>query len=102
MLVFAIATSFKVLTRTQLEDTFVLTGWGRFMPIARLLPFCALATAVLVQLGVFGLERLRARNLSAGPSGPGRARRGPTRPHTPGGPRQRGTNGARSRDRVTS
>jgi hypothetical protein len=102
LLVFAIASSFKILTRSQLEDTFLRADWARFTPIARLLPFCALATALIVQLGVFGLERLRARNLSRGTGGPGGGtRRGPTRPHVPGAP-QRRTNGERSRDRVTS
>jgi hypothetical protein len=105
LVVFGLATSFKVLTRSQLEDTFLRADWARFTPIARLLPFCALATALIVQLGVFGLERLRARNLSRGArggSGGGPPRRGPTRPHVPGGAPQRLTNGERSRDRVTS
>jgi hypothetical protein len=107
LLVFTVASSLKLITKAQLEDTFLRTEWGRFVPIARLLPFCALVVALMVQLGVFGLERLRAHNLSQGRSGgrgPGQgARRGPTRPHTPGGQPPRGTNGARSpRDRVTS
>jgi hypothetical protein len=106
LLVFGIASSLKILTKAQLEDTFLLAGWGRFVPIARLLPFCALATALIVQLGVFGLERLRVRNLRNRPphrSGPGMgAGPGPTRPHAPGGSVQRGTNGSRSRDRVIS
>jgi hypothetical protein len=107
LLVFGIASSLKILTKSQLEDTFLLAGWGRFVPIARLLPFCALATALIVQLGVFGLERLRARNLRNGPRrrGPGTrsgARPGPTRPHPPGSQARQGTNGSRSRDRVIS
>jgi hypothetical protein len=103
LLVFGVASWLGKLTRLQLENTFVLTGWGRFLPIARLLPFCALATALIVQLGEFGLERLRARNLRQGPPGRSRPRPGPTRPHAPGGGSQRGSgNGARSRDRVTS
>jgi hypothetical protein len=106
LLVFLIASSVGVLTKSQLEDTFLLTGWGRFLPIARILPFCALATALLVQLGVLGFQRLRARRLQGRPpgrSGPGGGtRRGPTRPHAPSGQGQRPTNGARSRERAAS
>jgi hypothetical protein len=103
-LVFILASWSGFLTRTQLENTILLPGWGRFVPIARLLPFCALATALLVQLGIFGLERLRDRNLRRGP--PGRRRSGgggrPRRPMTPAGQGQGATNGSRSRDRVVS
>jgi len=103
-LVFVLASWSGFLTRTQLENTILLPGWGRFVPIARLLPFCALATALLVQLGVFGLERLRDRNLRRGP--PGRRRPGggggPRRPMAPPGQDQGATNGSRSRDRVIS
>jgi hypothetical protein len=103
-LVFILASWSGFLTRTQLENTILLPGWGRFVPIARLLPFCALATALLVQLGIFGLERLRDRNLRRGP--PGRRRPsgggGPRRPMTPQGQGQGATNGSRSRDRVIS
>lgn len=112
LFVFGVANRLKILTRLQLENTFVLTGWGRFVPIARLLPFCALATALLVQLGVFGLEWRRARMLRNGPKGRGRPRRGPggggggrpgpTLPLSPNGQGQRATNGARSRDRAIS
>jgi hypothetical protein len=108
LIVFALANAFHVLTKSQLEDTFLRADWGRFVPIARLLPFCALATALLVQLGVFGLERLRARNLRARGSGgsrrgPGGTRPRPTRPLSPGGPAQRaGNGGGARRDRVTS
>ncbi|HEY5011708.1 MAG TPA: hypothetical protein VIK61_03260, partial [Acidimicrobiia bacterium] len=105
LIVFAIASSLKVITKAQLEDTFLLAGWGRFVPIARLLPFCALATALIVQLGVFGLERLRARNLRKGPPGRNRPRPESTRPHAPSGRGQRpdgNGSGARSRDRVIS
>jgi hypothetical protein len=116
LLIFGIGTAVGVLTKSQLEDTFLLAGWGRFLPIARLLPFCALATALIVQLGVFLLERLRARNLRRGPArrgkpgdgglggrGGGERRPGPTSPLAPNGRVQRGTgDGARTRDRVTS
>lgn len=106
LIVFTLARWFGVLTKAQLEDTILLAGWGRFVPIVRLLPFCALATALIVQLGVFGLERLRARNLRGRP--PGRRRpgqgpgSGPRRPMPAPGQGQRATNGARSRDRVIS
>jgi hypothetical protein len=112
LFVFGIANRLKLLTRLQLENTFVLTGWGRFVPIARLLPFCALVTALLLQLGVFGLEWRRARMLRNGPTGRGRPRRGPggggggrpgpTRPLSPNGQGQRATNGGRARDRAIS
>jgi hypothetical protein len=107
-IVFGLANAFGVLTKSQLEDTFLRADWGRFVPIARLLPFCALATALIVQLGVFLLERHRAHTLRAA-SGPGRGgsngrggRPGPTRPHTPPDAAQRATNGDRARDRITS
>jgi hypothetical protein len=105
LIVFTVASWLKILTKSQLEDTFLLAGWGRFVPIARLLPFCALVTALIVQLGVFGLEQLRLRNLRNRPPrrrGGSGARPGPTRPHAPGGQAQPGTNGSRSRDRVIS
>jgi hypothetical protein len=107
LLTFALASAFHMLTKSQLEDTFPRADWGRFVPIARLLPFCALMTALLVQLGVFGLEQLRARNLRARRSGggsgrgPGGARPRPMRPLSPRSP-QRATNGRPARDRVTS
>ena len=104
LIVFMLASTFGILTKNQLEDTFLLPGWGRFLPIARLLPFCALATALLVQLGVFGLERRRARNRGRRPPGrgpPGVGRR-PRRPMTPPGQGARPTNGARTRARVDS
>jgi hypothetical protein len=110
LLVFGIANRLKVLTRLQLENTFVLTGWGRFVPIARLLPFCALAIALLVQLGEVGLEWRRARTLrkrssqrrGPGPGGGGQRRRPSPGPLTPNGQGQRPTNGARTRDRAIS
>jgi hypothetical protein len=109
LIVFGLASAVHVLTKSQLEDTFLRADWGRFVPIARLLPFCALATALLVQLGVFGLELLHARNVrgrrAGGASGRGSgggSRPGPGRPHAPRGPGQRATNGRTLRDRVTS
>lgn len=61
VIVFALAKVFGVLTSNQLEDVALAEGWGRFMPIARLLPFVALVTAGLVQAGVYGLTLLRER-----------------------------------------
>jgi hypothetical protein len=101
-LVFRIASSLKLLTKSQLEDTFLRSDWGRFVPVARVLPLCALAIALIIQLGEFGLVQLRARNLRKGPPGRSRPRTGPTRPLAPTGTRQPDGNGARSRDRVTS
>jgi hypothetical protein len=105
LIAFILASWFGFLTRRQLEDTILLPGWGRFVPIARLLPFCALVTALLVQLGVYGLERLRDRNLRRGPpgrrgAGGGGGRRRP--PMAPPGHGPGATNGSRSRDRVIS
>lgn len=108
LITFGIASTLHMLTKSQLEDTFLRADWGRFVPIARLLPFCALATAILVQLGVFGLEQLRARNLRARRSGgsgrgPGGARPRPTRPLSPRGTGQRASNGGGNvRDRAIS
>jgi hypothetical protein len=61
VIVFALAQVIGVLNSDQLEDVALSEGWTRFMPIARLLPFVALVTAGLVQGGVYGLTRLRAR-----------------------------------------
>jgi hypothetical protein len=110
LIAFGLASSFGLLTKVQLENTFVLTGWGRFVPIARLLPFCALAIALLVQLGEIGLEWRRARTLrkrsagrrGQGPGGGGARPRPRPGPLTPNGQGQRPTNGARSRDRAIS
>ncbi len=61
IIVFGFAQIIGVLNSNQLEDVALDEGLARFWPIARLLPFVALVTAGLVQLGVYGLTRLRAR-----------------------------------------
>jgi hypothetical protein len=65
VIVFALAQLIGVLNSDQLEDVALSEGWTRFMPIARLLPFVALATAALVQGGVYGLTRWRAKRSGA-------------------------------------
>ena len=61
VIVFGLAQVIGVLNSNQLEDVAIDVGVARFIPIARLLPFVALVTAGLVQLGVYGLTRLRAK-----------------------------------------
>jgi hypothetical protein len=41
---------------------FLANDQKRFWPVARLLPFVALFTAILVQAGIYGLARLRGRS----------------------------------------
>jgi hypothetical protein len=65
MIVFGFAQLIGALTSNQLEDVALVEGWGRFIPIARLLPFVALVTAGIVQLSVYAITRLRARRLGA-------------------------------------
>jgi hypothetical protein len=65
ILVFVIARAFSVFTSNQLSDLFLANDTSRFWPVARLLPFVALLTALLVQGGVFVLARLRGRGDAA-------------------------------------
>ena len=69
LVVFLIARAFGLFTTNQLSDVFLANDTSRFWPVARLLPFVALATAAFVQGGVYLLARLR-----------GRSRRGSTGP----------------------
>ncbi len=64
--VFLVARAFHFFTTNQLSDVFLANDTSRFWPIARLLPFVALLTAIFVQAGVYGLARLRGRR-SSGP-----------------------------------
>ena len=48
-----------MLTTNEISDVALAEGWGRFWPIARLIPFVALAAAGLVQGGAFLLTRMR-------------------------------------------
>ena len=62
VIVFLFARAIGVLTTNQLTDIYLAPGTGRFWPVARLLPFVALLTAVLVQGGVIALSRRRGRS----------------------------------------
>ena len=53
------ATRLHALSKDQLLETFTGTGWGRFVPVARLLPLAALLTALLLYLGLGLLEERR-------------------------------------------
>ena len=59
VIVFVIARASGVFTSSQLSDVFLATDADRFWPIARVLPFVALLTAVLVQAGIYAIARLR-------------------------------------------
>jgi len=61
LFVFLTARAFSLFTTNQLSDLFLANDTARFWPVARLLPFVALVTAILVQAGVYGLARLRGR-----------------------------------------
>jgi hypothetical protein len=61
MSVFLVARAFGFFTTNQLSDLFLANDTSRFWPVARLLPFVALVTALLVTLGVYLLARLRGR-----------------------------------------
>ena len=64
-LTYRIARGVGVLTAKQIEDVFFEQDWGRFWPLARLLPLWALLTALAVQLSVLGIERFRRRRAEA-------------------------------------
>src|SRR5262249_59053014 len=51
-----------LLTQTQLEDVFLDTGWSRFWPVARMLPFVALVTAAIVHFTVLFMSRWRMQH----------------------------------------
>jgi hypothetical protein len=68
MVVFGLAKAFGLLTTNEITDVALAEGWGRFWPIVRLLPFVALATALFVTGGVYGIARLRAQKRGTGPS----------------------------------
>lgn len=91
VVVFAIAKLIGVLSTNQVENVALDEGWTRFVPIARLLPFVALATAAFVHGGVYGIARFRSRrHVSPGagdPSRDGKPRTGrPPRPESPSRP----------------
>jgi hypothetical protein len=66
IVVFMVARAFDLFTSNQLSDLFLANNPGRFWPAARLLPFVALVTASIVQLGVYLLARWRGRRAGAG------------------------------------
>jgi hypothetical protein len=61
IVVLAFARAFDLLTSNQIQDLALDEGWGRFWPIARLIPFIAFGAALLVQAGTYGISRLRER-----------------------------------------
>jgi hypothetical protein len=69
LLVFGFTRAFGFLSQRQLEDAFLRSDWSRFWPIARVLPFWALITALLVHFGNIGIVRWR-RNAAKKKSGP--------------------------------
>lgn len=84
--VFSVARVVGLLTTRDITDVALAEGWRRFMPIVRLLPFVALATALFVTGGVYGVARLRGRQ------GPKAATGG--RPSARSSPRQSSRTGA--------
>ena len=58
---FLAARAVGLLSRKDLEDLFLDGAWGRFAPVARLLPVCALVIAGLVQLAIVLALRRKAR-----------------------------------------
>ncbi len=74
IVVFGAARALGFLSQSQLEDVFLETGWNRFWPVARLLPFTALLTAGIVQFAVLYISRWRMRHAL-----------GPLQPHTVAG-----------------
>lgn len=85
-LVFGVARLLGVFTARDLEDVSLDEGWDRFWPVARLLPFVALAIALIVHFSVVAIARRRARRAQGGdapPAGtpqPGSRVREPARP----------------------
>jgi hypothetical protein len=61
LVVFGLARAVGFLTTNEITDVALAEGWGRFWPILRLVPFVALATALFVTGGVYGIARLRAQ-----------------------------------------
>jgi len=60
LVVFALARMVGLLTTNEVTDVALASGWSRFWPIVRLLPFVALGAAGIVQGGVYGIAQLRA------------------------------------------
>jgi hypothetical protein len=60
LIVFAFARAVGLLTTNEVTDVALASGWGRFWPIVRMLPFVALGAAGIVQGGVYGIAQVRA------------------------------------------
>jgi hypothetical protein len=65
LIVFLFARASGLFSSNQLSDVFLANGFGRFWPLARLLPIVALVTAALVQAGVVLLSRRKGRTGAA-------------------------------------
>ena len=66
LVVFGLAKAFGMLTTNEITDVALAEGWGRFWPIIRLLPFVALATALFVTGGVYGIAPLPRQEAGQG------------------------------------
>ncbi|HTD49812.1 MAG TPA: hypothetical protein VK771_04390 [Acidimicrobiia bacterium] len=60
LVVFAFARAVGLLTTNEVTDVALASGWSRFWPIVRMLPFVALGAAGIVQGGVYGIAQVRA------------------------------------------
>jgi len=76
LVVFSLARAVGLLTTNEVTDVALASGWSRFWPIVRMLPFVALGAAGIVQGGVYGIAQLRAnrRRVPAAAAGPGGSR----------------------------
>jgi hypothetical protein len=92
LVVLAFARATGMLTTNEISDLALAQGWGRFWPIARLLPFVALAAAAFVHGGAFVLTRVREQRWTEQDRAAAKA----------GGPPKSRTNGARPRPRGQS
>ena len=93
LVVLAFARATGMLTTNEISDLALAQGWGRFWPIARLLPFVALAAAAFVQGGAFLLTRIREQRWAEQDRAAAAESGGPPKPRT---------NGARLRPRSQS
>jgi hypothetical protein len=84
LVVFGLAKVFGLLTTNDITDVALAEGWQRFVPIARLVPFVALATAGFVHGGAYGIARFRAgRSRAPRPASPTSRPRAPRQPSGP-------------------
>jgi hypothetical protein len=92
LVVLVLAKPAGMLTTNQISDVALAEGWRRFWPIARLIPFVALAAAAFVQGGVLLLTRFRQRRWAENARAAALEASGKSGPHT---------NGARARSQST-